>query len=264
MLDYEFESSSDTGFVGIGSILSDVYVARYAKRIVFGAGVRRPGRVPDLAKGSWDFRFVRGPLSAKACGGVPYISDPAILAPLRFEEGRHRNGFTGGTETGFVRYFKSPRSQAKAICEELGMVELDPTFSPDEFLSRLSRCRRVVSEAMHGAILADAFRIPWVGIRLNSDRHEGRTAGFKWRDWAFSLELPASVVPPSRPLNLLPYPIRMRIGPSPTTGQAIAKVRAASAANAFHLSDTSVLRKRQAQIMSEITRLKKELGPARS
>ena len=139
------------------------------------------------------------------------------------------------------------------------MVDLDPALSPDAFLSRLRRCRRVVSEAMHGAILADAFRIPWTAIRLHSDRYEGRTAGFKWRDWAFSLELPVSVVPASHPLNLLPYSIRTRIGPSPTTEQAIEKIRTARDRKRFTLSNPEILKDRQNRILSEVTKLKTEL-----
>ncbi len=36
---------------------------------------------------------------------------------------------------------------------------------------------------MHGAIVADAYRIPWIGVDMYGVNK------FKWQDWMLSLEL---------------------------------------------------------------------------
>ena len=38
---------------------------------------------------------------------------------------------------------------------------------------------------MHGAIVADALRVPWIPARLY-----GHFMEFKWRDWTESIEVP--------------------------------------------------------------------------
>ena len=51
----------------------------------------------------------------------------------------------------------------------------------------------MLTEALHGAIVADALRVPWIPIRLYD-----RYSEFKWRDWTESMHLPLNVheVPP--------------------------------------------------------------------
>src|SRR5439155_10040399 len=42
-------------------------------------------------------------------------------------------------------------------------------------------------ESLHGAIVADALRVPWVPLRIRRNPH---TSPFKWEDWCSSMELP--------------------------------------------------------------------------
>src|SRR5690606_31984382 len=42
----------------------------------------------------------------------------------------------------------------------------------------------VIAEAMHAAIIADSYRVPWVSV--SSSR---RINAFKWQDWAASLRM---------------------------------------------------------------------------
>ena len=51
-------------------------------------------------------------------------------------------------------------------------------------VSKIRRSRLVLTESLHGAILADAFRIKWVPIRFSY-----RFLDFKWIDWCQSIRI---------------------------------------------------------------------------
>jgi succinoglycan biosynthesis protein ExoV len=65
------------------------------------------------------------------------------------------------------------------------MTFLDPRWPVPVVMEHFSRAKLVVTEAMHGAIVADTRRIPWIPITIAPD-----TLPFKWRDWTLSLDLP--------------------------------------------------------------------------
>jgi succinoglycan biosynthesis protein ExoV len=71
---------------------------------------------------------------------------------------------------------------------------VDAHWSPHVVLRVLSEARLVVTEAMHGAIVADTLRIPWIPVVCSPE-----IATFKWRDWTASLDLPYRPIkiPPS-------------------------------------------------------------------
>lgn len=147
---------------------------------------------------AWDVRAVRGPLTAAALGlpDTAVLLDGAYLAtePLKralpSESGR----------IGFIPHHKSLDffPHWEALAEEAGLVFLDVRLPPRDFMERLWRCESVLAEAMHGAIFADAYGIPWVPVRLY-----GHISEFKWKDWWGSLGMepkihrcPAKLHPP--------------------------------------------------------------------
>ncbi|MFD3396211.1 polysaccharide pyruvyl transferase family protein [Alteromonas macleodii] len=65
---------------------------------------------------------------------------------------------------------------------------IDPRWEPRKFISALTSCSAVITEAMHGAILADAYRVPWAGFAAYSHINTE-----KWFDWAESLSIPLKV-----------------------------------------------------------------------
>ncbi len=189
-----FTSRSRDQFIGIGSILDERH-AGPGRKLVFGAGARGPDTLPDVSGSDWDVAFVRGPNTAAALGrrDIDWISDPAIIVPLL--EGEHReiepSLLPAGNRlrVGFVPYFATHRTFAESIANAAGLVLIPPTLDPDRFLARLLTCDVIIAEAMHGAILADAFGIPWMACRISSARREGATHAFKWTDWGKSLDL---------------------------------------------------------------------------
>lgn len=144
---------------------------------------------------AWDVLAVRGPLTAAAIGlpgaaatdGAYLISDaPRLVGP---EQSR--------TDIVFIPHYRNLLGQPwERACEEAGLTFVSPESSVDEMLDRLARASLVVTEAMHGAIVADALRIPWVPVTISPLVDE-----FKWRDWLSSVELdyaPIPVPPPDQ------------------------------------------------------------------
>jgi succinoglycan biosynthesis protein ExoV len=70
---------------------------------------------------------------------------------------------------------------------------IDPRWPVETVLAEIAASSILVTEAMHGAIVADSLRIPWVPISPNGRHHA------KWYDWADSLgiELTFSPTAPS-------------------------------------------------------------------
>ena len=185
---------SGTVMVGVGSILVAGRWDGFDRKVVVGSGARSKDRLPVLDD-SWDVRFVRGPRSEAAIGraDVGHITDPALMLGLFEKKAAVRKG------VGLVPYYQSSRRIWSAIAAQTGMRVISPELSPDDFIAQLSTCDVVLCEAMHGAIFADALRIPWKAISFQNRRMEGDTHVFKWSDWCESVDLTFS--PLSLPLN---------------------------------------------------------------
>jgi succinoglycan biosynthesis protein ExoV len=77
---------------------------------------------------------------------------------------------------------------------QAGLVFIDPRDDPRDVLAAVARCRLLLSEALHGVIVADAVRVPWVAISPFAAIHAA-----KWHDWAtaMSTSIAFEVLPPS-------------------------------------------------------------------
>lgn len=253
-----FDTGHERIFFGIGSILDARVETGAARSVVFGAGLRRAGRYrPDPAR--VDIRFVRGPLSVAALAragmpGLRHIADPAILTP-RFLP-RHTEAVPG--RIGFVPYFDTPVPAAEAIARSLGLELIPATLEVEDFVTRLQGCERVVTEAMHGAILADAYRVPWAACRLYSGITEGRTSLFKWADWCGALDLNPTI-PGTLPQVALwaPGQVRRRLT-ALAAARALPVVRGLLARDRWTLSDPARLAAAQDAILAEAARLMQE------
>ncbi len=60
---------------------------------------------------------------------------------------------------------------------------INPLANLHNILKLISESRYVISEAMHGAIIADAFRIPWASVCFG-----GKVNEMKWHDWLLSFD----------------------------------------------------------------------------
>ncbi|WP_413164364.1 polysaccharide pyruvyl transferase family protein [Capilliphycus salinus ALCB114379] len=179
-----FDEDETTAFIGIGTLLNQVLPQRVpqAKRLIIfstGAGYEQPLKTIDK---SWKIYCVRGKLSAKKLGLSPdlAITDGAILTRRLYQPlPEKRYHFTYMPH---IHHATFAGEIWKNICENIGFCYLDPRSSVEEVLSTINQTEVLLAEAMHGAIIADIFRVPWIPIITSP-----RILPFKWKDWCSSI-----------------------------------------------------------------------------
>jgi succinoglycan biosynthesis protein ExoV len=175
-----FDENPATKFLGIGSILDQRH-AREPIKIVAGSGYGGYEPKPVL-NSNWVIHWVRGPRTA-ATLGLPAnlaLGDPASLVPSVICLPRAPGG-----EIGFMPHFESAaRGAWHRAAEMAGIRLIDPRDPLRTVLQAIGRCDCLLSEALHGVIVADALRVPWVAIRPQARIHRA-----KWHDWADTVGL---------------------------------------------------------------------------
>ncbi|GAA5034709.1 hypothetical protein GCM10011506_29240 [Marivirga lumbricoides] len=175
-----FDGDPEVSFVGIGSILGLSHVRKANKKIVFSSGFAY-GAIPSVDS-SFDIFCVRGPLTCEALkiNKNLAVSDGAIL--LQFMEKKEDDK---KYKFSFIPHWESmEKFNWETICEMSDVHYIKPTDSIDSVLSQIKQSEVVIAEAMHGAIVADALRVPWIPVKA----YKGINF-FKWQDWASSLNL---------------------------------------------------------------------------
>jgi succinoglycan biosynthesis protein ExoV len=176
----------DTVLMGIGSIFNarsaPLSLTRGKKVFVIGSGAGY-GALPS-GWDSWNILGVRGPLTAELIGKpeLAMTDSAALLSSLpsiaRVSPGADR--------ILLIPHFHSiTRGRWDRVAREAGMTFVDPRWPVATVMEHFSHAKLVVTEAMHGAIVADTLRIPWLPIVIAPS-----TLPFKWKDWTLSLGLP--------------------------------------------------------------------------
>ena len=81
------------------------------------------------------------------------------------------------------------------VCDGAGVSFVDPRRPSKSVVEEIASADLVLAEAMHAAIIADAYRVPWLPVWTSN-----RINALKWSDWAFSLNMtvqPHRLDPPS-------------------------------------------------------------------
>lgn len=131
------------------------------------------------------------PRSARALALPPDLAiiDPAALirtVDLGAESAVH--------SVSYIPHWRSDEYWSwRSVCGEAGVNYSNPRADFEDVVREIRRSEVVLTEAMHGAILADALRVPWVSVSAYKHILE-----FKWLDWCESLGIeyrPARLMP---------------------------------------------------------------------
>jgi succinoglycan biosynthesis protein ExoV len=173
-----FDDDPASLFLGIGSVLDARHPAD-AIKLVAGAGYGGYEKLASL-DATWLIHWVRGPRTAQLLGLPPSrgLGDPAMLLPLA---GWQRT--IEGSTVGFMPHFESLMYGAwHEVTALAGLKLIDPREEPAAVITSIGECRLLLTEAMHGAIVADTLRVPWIALRPQVAIHRA-----KWLDWSDAL-----------------------------------------------------------------------------
>ncbi|MCG9886121.1 MAG: polysaccharide pyruvyl transferase family protein [Cyanobacteria bacterium] len=176
------DDDNRVAFVGIGSLLNDglAYRTRYAtKRVIFGTGVGY-GKGKLKLDESYKIYCVRGPLSAKSLGleDEAAVTDGAALIRRAFSTAPQQKKY----QFSYMPHYELAGEGWIRACEAIGFGYIDPRWTVERVLDAMGQTEVLLAEAMHGAIVADALRIPWIPIVTNNT-----ILSFKWQDWCSSI-----------------------------------------------------------------------------
>lgn len=177
------EIHDETMLVGVGTVLNTALLPPGIRKLVIGSGFGY-GALPDMSdRSEWDIRCVRGPLTAEKVGIDPALGiiDPAVMVS-EMPEFKNLPKIPGTT---FIPHWESAVAGLwPSVCETAGVHYVDPRGEARSVIRRIAQSEIILAESMHAAILADAFRVPWVAVSTSHSINS-----FKWNDWARTVEV---------------------------------------------------------------------------
>jgi succinoglycan biosynthesis protein ExoV len=250
-----FDDNRDQLFLGIGTLLND-RMPSAGRVVVFGSGVGYGRAVPTVDR-TWSIYCLRGPLSADALGVSRdlAITDPGALVRL------FRSPLSGPVverRMSYMPHWRSACDEWREVCERIGFRYIDPCAGVEQVLDDIQQTSVLITEAMHGAIAADALRVPWIPVCSNNAVLE-----FKWRDWCASLQLTYA---PHRILPVMPLwrnpTLLRRAKYSMRKAGAALRLRTLAATARPVLSNEALLADRVTALGAALARVKADLQAA--
>lgn len=159
-------------FLGMGSILDRAT----DQSLVLGSGLLQPGRQSAPHK----VISLRGDLTRQAIklpNDIP-LGDPMVLINLLVSP-------QGGDDIGFIPHVRSLPELKRAIPKGIRLI--DVSEEPWKVVRAIGQCRAILSQSLHGLIVADAFEIPNIWITPGDKMQGGR---FKFDDYFTTLDAP--------------------------------------------------------------------------
>ncbi|WP_373032374.1 polysaccharide pyruvyl transferase family protein [Sulfurovum sp.] len=181
------DNNEDELFLGIGSILG--LKQKYKqKKIVFSSGyaaddIDTYGQVP-IIDNSYEILCVRGPLTCDILNlDQKYaVADGALLINEIIPDSLIKKE----DNVIYIPHHKSEDMYEgwEELCLDAGMKYVSPKWEVQDVLREIKNAKLVITESMHGAIVADSMRVPWIPVKAFPYINE-----FKWHDWGKSLEM---------------------------------------------------------------------------
>ena len=124
--------------------------------------------------------FVRGPLTARLLGlpeSVGFADAGYLLRRTKsFQDLRKlkRSGIS------FMPHYTAATCSPglRDICEATGFRYINPCDDVDVVLNEIATSEVLMTEALHGAVISDAMRVPWIPLKSSEDIFD-----FKWLDF---------------------------------------------------------------------------------
>ncbi len=180
MLPGFLDDDESTLFLGIGTILDPKFPG-HVRKVVFGSGAGDKD-APKIDS-NWEVHGVRGKLTAArfGLGEDKVIGDPAYLLHLTHFDADQEKSFS---ISDIPHHDSLDSLDWGEFCEHIGYHFISARSPRTEVVEQIGASELVVAEAMHGAIIADAMRVPWVPARYGP-----RFLNAKWEDWLSSIDL---------------------------------------------------------------------------
>jgi succinoglycan biosynthesis protein ExoV len=188
LLNGVLDDNQEVSIVGIGTVIEDKLlncIPNAKKIIVLGTGIGY-GDLSNLPiiDDRWKIYFLRGPLSALVLNQPRNLSiaDGAILI-RRLYKPKMKKIY----KFSFIPHVYTAKNSGKVwkkICRQNNVNYIDPRLGVEEVISLIDSTETIIAEAMHGAIVADALRVPWIPVFTTPS-----ILGFKWWDWCLSLNM---------------------------------------------------------------------------
>lgn len=175
-----FTNDDNTIFVGIGTLINE-YLPKTEKTIIFSSGVGYGTNRMDTDS-TWEIACVRGPLSAERLGlSNDYaVTDGAALIQRFVAPANSKN-----TQLSYMPHIENDSEHWRIACEEASIGYISPSWDTQSVIAAINQSEKLITEAMHGAIVADALRVPWYPVVTTN-----KILRFKWDDWCRSLDIP--------------------------------------------------------------------------
>ncbi len=182
------DNNTEHILLGIGTVLGLNHGYPDTKKIVvfssgYGFGDSKTyGELPKIDK-KYDIICIRGPLTAEKLNIAPSkaITDGAILLkgiPIPKEEKTYK--------WAFMPHHLSEKMYPKweKLVNKAGGHFISAINKPDFVLKEIQKTELLITEAMHGAIVADTLRTPWIAVKGYKHIND-----FKWKDWLLSMDM---------------------------------------------------------------------------
>lgn len=235
-------------FIGIGTLLNEE-VPKKCMKAIFGTGA---GYGLPVEQTNAKYYAVRGPLTANKLNLNPKIAitdGAALIATIEKPVVKIRHKIS------LIPHHGSSEETNRwaVIADRLKINYIDPGKSPNQVISDILESELIITEAMHGAILADTLRVPWTAYTTDRNRHE-----FKWMDWCASLNLehkPARLMPLYRVIDM-----RSTITNSIKEELNFTKLKKIIRSTKYNLSTDIVFRDRVAALQEKVEEFKYDMA----